>query len=602
MLLLVYLRKILLIALCLWQVQTAKCAPNSALYSEHYFFPPPTSYSTLYETACVSYTSPSGNYVWSQSGTYSDTIVNVAGGDSVMTIVLTVNMPDVTFIQEVSCGSFSWAMSGLVYSNSGNYAATTQNIYGCDSTVILGLTIVAPSADTMAVTECDTYQWAVNGVTYSSSGMYTEVFTDQFGCDSTFTLDLTILNASSSSLSEIACDAYTWSANGINYTSSGIYTETMINAQGCDSTVTLNLTILNSNTNVEYQTVCDQFTWIQNGETYTASGQYGDTLMNVIGCDSIIMLDLTVHNSNSSIDVIQSCGPYTWIDGVTYTSSTTSPTMMLTTVNGCDSLVQLDLHVGTNYNIVDSVVACSQYTWINGVTYFQSTNAPSWLYLTSIGCDSLITLHLEITQSSLNIDSIAVCDSFTWIDGVTYTASNYQATHTIINAQGCDSIVLLNLTILNPSSDVSIVGNSLVSEATNVIDYQWLDCGNNLTPVPNADSYIFAPPDNGFYAVQATNAFCTTISDCFSLTQVNLSEQTNDILSVYPVPTNDMLYIDVNMGIQKMEVYDMLGRALHAVADCDAGMLDVSSLAQGKYVVRVLLDDQTAVTADFVVN
>ena len=48
-------------------------------------------------------------------------------------------------------------------------------------------------------------------------------------------------------------------------------------------------------------------------------------------------------------------------------------------------------------------------------------------------------------------DNHIACDSFTWIDGVTYTSSNNSATYTLVgaNAAGCDSIVTLNLEVKN---------------------------------------------------------------------------------------------------------------------------------------------------------
>lgn len=99
---------------------------------------------------------------------------------------------------------------------------------------------------TQTISACESYTW-INGNTYvtnNNTDQYT--LTNIFGCDSIITLDLTITNASSSTINETVCDSYTWSANGINYTSSGSYTEILTNINGCDSTVTLNLTVLPS--------------------------------------------------------------------------------------------------------------------------------------------------------------------------------------------------------------------------------------------------------------------------------------------------------------------------------------------------------------------
>ena len=80
------------------------------------------------------------------------------------------------------------------------------------------------------------------------------------------------------------------------------------NSVGCDSTHTLNLTINNSTTSSSSATACDSYNW--NGTTYTSSGVYTDTLINSVGCDSIATLNLTINNSTSSTTIVDTCVAY----------------------------------------------------------------------------------------------------------------------------------------------------------------------------------------------------------------------------------------------------------------------------------------------------
>lgn len=82
----------------------------------------------------------------------------------------------------------------------------------------------------------------VNGTTYSATGTYTQTLVSSIGCDSILTINVTINEPSSSTENVTICNRYDWNA-GV-YTISGTYTFTGVNAAGCDSTVTLNLTIL----------------------------------------------------------------------------------------------------------------------------------------------------------------------------------------------------------------------------------------------------------------------------------------------------------------------------------------------------------------------
>ena len=106
---------------------------------------------------------------------------------------------------------------------------------------------------------------------------------------------------------------------------------------------------------------------------------------------------------------------------------------------------------------IDSVVICDSYTWIDGNTYNTSNNTATFTSVNSIGCDSVITLDLTIFSSSTATDVVVACDSYTWIDGNTYTSSNNTATYTLMNTTGCDSVITLDLTIPSLTSPDVII-------------------------------------------------------------------------------------------------------------------------------------------------
>ena len=96
----------------------------------------------------------------------------------------------------------------------------------------------------------------------------------------------------------VACDSYTWIDGNTYISSNNTATYTLNNSQGCDSVVSLDLTILYSSTGVDTQVHCDEYTWI-NGRTYTSSNNTAEfVLNNSIGCDSIVTLDLIINYSD----------------------------------------------------------------------------------------------------------------------------------------------------------------------------------------------------------------------------------------------------------------------------------------------------------------
>ena len=187
--------------------------------------------------------------------------------------------------------------------------------------------------------------------------------------------------------------------------------------------VTLNLTINNSNTGIDTQTACDSLVWID-GNTYTANNTTAThTLTNANDCDSVVTLNLTINNSNTGTDTQTACGSFTWIDGNNYTANNTTATHTLTNANDCDSVVTLNLTINNSNTGTDTQTACGSFTWIDGNNYTANNTTATHTLTNANGCDSVVTLNLTINNSNTGIDTQTACDSFDWIDGNTYTAS-----------------------------------------------------------------------------------------------------------------------------------------------------------------------------------
>ena len=196
--------------------------------------------------------------------------------------------------------SYSWntgdSIQNPFVSTSGMYSVTVFDSIGCMGYDSVFFSKNNYTTSSLSITYCDRYTWTQNSVDYLASGIYKDTITNSAGCDSIITLNLTINNSSTSSLSIISCDSYTWVQNSVNYLTSGIYKDTITNSAGCDSVITLNLTINNSSTSILSITACDNYTWAQNSVNYLTSGIYKDTIANSEGCDSVITLNLTINN------------------------------------------------------------------------------------------------------------------------------------------------------------------------------------------------------------------------------------------------------------------------------------------------------------------
>ena len=118
---------------------------------------------------------------------------------------------------------------------------------------------------------------------------------------------------------------------------------------------------------------CDSLVSPSGNYTWTATGVYNDTIPNALGCDSIITVDLSINYSITGTDVQTACVTYDWIDGNTYTASNNTAQWTLTNAAGCDSVVTLDLTINPmpdnnatqSGSLLTADLAGAMYQWLD---------------------------------------------------------------------------------------------------------------------------------------------------------------------------------------------------------------------------------------------
>ncbi len=397
-------------------------------------------------TACDSYTWNGETYT--QSGEYVYITVAANGCDSIVTLHLTINNSEIGATEYVTiCYGETYTWNGQTYSTEGEYSITLSNTLGCDSVATLQLTIMPEATTTTetVVIGSDELPYTWRGNTYSATGRYTVI--EQYttvACDSAIhVLDLTVLTTGNHDEQSVTiCETeapYTWYGESYSATGKYTYTEKYVGTDIDSIQHILNLTVNPTVYTEEHITACDSYIW--NDETYTQSGEYVYTTVAANGCDSIITLHLTINNTQYAEESVVACDSYVW-NGETYTASG-DYIYTTTATNGCDSIVTLHLTINNTQYAEESVVACDSYTW-NGEAY---TTSGEYVYTTVAinGCDSIVTLHLTINNTQYAEESVVACDSYTW-NGETYTQGG-EYVYTTVAANGCDSIVTLHLTI-----------------------------------------------------------------------------------------------------------------------------------------------------------
>ena len=555
-------------------------------------------------TSCGPYVWAASGNTYPSSGVYVTTLTNILGCDSVVTLTLTVNNPTSGSESATACGSYTWSANGSTYTTSGSYTTTLTGSNGCDSTATLNLTINNPTSGSENVTACGSYTWSANGSTYTTSGSYTALVTGSNGCDSTATLNLTVNSATSGTENVTACDTYTWSANATTYTVSGFYTATLTGSNGCDSTAILNLTINNSTTGSETQSACNSYTWATNGTTYMTSGVYTAVLANAIGCDSVVTLNLTINTPTAGAENVSACGSYTWsANGTTYTVSG-SYTEVITGSNGCDSTATLNLTINNAVTGTDVVTACDSYTWIDGTTYTSSNNTASYVIAggASNGCDSIVNLDLTINSGSTGAETITVCDSYTWpADGATYTTSGTYTT-VLTNAVGCDSTVTLNLTVQGlPNVTLVLTTPTFCDTDVDVSLAGGTPAGGTYTGLGVAGG-VFSPTTAGIgmhaitYTYTDANGCTASAVDSIEVKDCSsIDEIIATLVSIYPNPTTGMVTLESNgVVLDELCIYDNSGKLIDVIVLGDVTEeIDLGTYARGVYQFQIKAGEYT---------
>lgn len=212
-----------------------------------------------------------------------------------------------------------------------------------------------------------------------------------------------------------------------------------------------------------------------------------------------------------------------------------------------------------------NVTACESYT-MNNFSYNASSTYIQVL-TNSSNCDSIITLNLSIVNPTTSTTTESVCDNYTW-NGTTYNQSG-QYTFITTNSNGCDSTAILNLTINQSTS---------TQTQTAIDSYTW--------PV-NGITYT----QSGTYsAVIPNSAGCdSTITLILTLQFTGIGENEATYLAVYPNPATSLVTIE-GEGIENKEytLVNIQGRVvLNGTFKTNKETLDLKTLARGQYLLRV---------------
>ncbi len=311
------------------------------------------------------------------------------------------------------------------------------------------VTVLPSYRDTIHDTICAGSSFTLGDSTYSQQGFYPQNLQTMDGCDSIVVIDLTVLDTFRTQRYDTICNGQRFNYGNNSYSTAGTYPQLHSSVNGCDSIAVVNLFVKDTFHVFVYDTVCAGNTYTYNNQSYTIAGTYLQNYQTVQGCDSVIHIVLNVNDTIRAHIYDTICyRQYYLFNGNTY-GSTGIYRHMTRNPQGCDSITYLHLQVN------DTSVTHIFDTTYNGIyTYLDSTYTVNGTYRYLLhkkrtGCDSTIVLHLKLCDSVITNLTDTVCNDSTYYFGGRLITRSGTYTKVLTSCYGCDSIVILNIVMVN---------------------------------------------------------------------------------------------------------------------------------------------------------
>lgn len=283
-------------------------------------------------------------------------------------------------------------------------AATTFNVSITNGACVLNsnvqsIAIVTSLVNNISAGICPGQTYAFGGQNLTAAGSYSDTVPSSLGCDSIINLTLSSLAATSSAISAAICQGNSYQFQTQTLTTGGTYTATIPNVAGCDSVITLTLTIKLPTTSSSTLAVCAN-SYQFGGQNITANGTYTRTIPNAAGCDSVITLNITLNTpvvATAAVSGITlsatstTTATYQWVNcpsnsviagatGASYTATANgSYAVIATSANGCSD---------TSTCVTVNTIGLDEMTLNSSVTIYPNP-AVSELHVVSNGANIL---------------------------------------------------------------------------------------------------------------------------------------------------------------------------------------------------------------------
>ena len=399
------------------------------------------------------------------------TLVSSQGCDSIVTFTL--ELSDIPMVDDgvtFTCPGEPVDIFGQSYDAEGTFMATLQTTEGCDSIVQFEVAFYdIPTTDLGELMTCPEVPLIVAGQSFDQEGVQELTLTSSVGCDSIVTFIVVHDSRPATIVTETICPGESVEVFGVSYTTS---TDEVITSPGaafdnCDTSVHLQLTVLDIEDGFETYPLCEGSSIMVHGQQFDAAVEdFPIVIPSQQNCDSTIFVTIELReNFDVDLGTLFTCpGEDLTFDGEIITTEGLH-TFTYSSAEGCDSIVTLNFERREAITTDISQIVCEGESFDFDGELVTVPGEYERMYVSTDGCDSVVTLTLDNYPAipDTRLETEVICEGATFeFNGEVLSASG-EYTFAFLGSTGCDSTVIVTLDVIEipiVESFVEICDNS----------------------------------------------------------------------------------------------------------------------------------------------